>query len=282
MSERLKDKIAIVTGAGASGPGWGNGKAAAVLFAREGAKVLAADIDRAAAEATAQIIVSEGGTCEVAAVDVANSDAVAAMAHQCIEAFGRIDILHNNVGIAELGGPEEASEESWDHVMTVNTKSVFLTAKHVLPHMVAQRAGAVINVSSVAGARYIGSPYISYPASKGAVNQMTRVLAARYGRYNVRVNTLVPGIIRTPMGEALVAQIVADSDDFADIDDYIARRSDGIPLGRWGTAWDIANAALFLASDEASYITGAELVVDGGLTQLAGGVPAPALDDQAG
>ena len=204
------------------------------------------------------------------------------MAHQCIEAFGRIDILHNNVGIAELGGPEEASEESWDHVMTVNTKSVFLTAKHVLPHMVAQRAGAVINVSSVAGARYIGSPYISYPASKGAVNQMTRVLAARYGRYNVRVNTLVPGIIRTPMGEALVAQIVADSDDFADIDDYIARRSDGIPLGRWGTAWDIANAALFLASDEASYITGAELVVDGGLTQLAGGVPAPALDDQAG
>ena len=279
MSERLKDKVAIVTGAGSSAPGWGNGKATAVLFAREGAKVLAADIDRTAAQATAEIIVSEGGTCEVAAVDVASSDAVAAMAHQCIEAFGRIDILHNNVGIAELGGPEEASEESWDRVMAVNTKSVFLTAKHVLPHMVAQRAGAVINVSSVAGARYIGSSYISYPASKGAVNQMTRSLAARYGRYNIRVNTLVPGIIRTPMGEALVAEIVEKSDEFADIDDFVAQRSVGIPLGRWGTGWDIAHAALFLASDEASYITGTELVVDGGLTQLAGGVPAPALDD---
>ena len=282
MSERLKDKIAIVTGAGASGPGWGNGKAAAVLFAREGAKVLAADIgprrgggDRPNHRLRGRHLRGRGRRCR----QLGRCRGDGAPVHRGVR---RIDILHNNVGIAELGGPEEASEESWDHVMTVNTKSVFLTAKHVLPHMVAQRAGAVINVSSVAGARYIGSPYISYPASKGAVNQMTRVLAARYGRYNVRVNTLVPGIIRTPMGEALVAQIVADSDDFADIDDYIARRSDGIPLGRWGTAWDIANAALFLASDEASYITGAELVVDGGLTQLAGGVPAPALDDQAG
>ena len=279
MADRLKDKIAIVTGAGASGPGWGNGKATAVLFAREGAKVLAADIDRDAAAETAAIIEGEGGTCAVCAVDVADSGAVAAMVAQCLEAYGRIDVLHNNVGIAELGGPEEASEGSWDRVMTVNTKSIFLTAKYVLPHMVAQRAGAVTNVSSVAGARYIGSPYISYPASKGAINQMTRVLAARYGRYNVRINTLVPGIIRTPMGEALVESMIADSDEFETIDDYVAARSGGIPLGRWGTPWDIANAALFLASDEASYITGTELVVDGGLTQLAGGVAAPALDD---
>lgn len=158
MTGRLKDKVAIVTGAGSVGPGWGNGKAAATLFAREGAKVFAVDLSIDAAAETKQIIDGEGGACTVHAADVSRNDEVRALVERCVSAYGRIDILHNNVGIVELGGPVEASEESWDRVVRVNMKSMFLTCKYVLPQMVKQfeaggQGGAIVNISSVAGIR---------------------------------------------------------------------------------------------------------------------------------
>jgi NAD(P)-dependent dehydrogenase (short-subunit alcohol dehydrogenase family) len=171
MGDRLKDKVALVSGAGSSGPGWGNGKATAVLFAREGAKVLAADLNLDAAVETKRIIESEGGICMAVAGNVSHADDVAAIVDACITAFGRIDLLHNNVGIVEVGGPVETSEESWDRVNDVNLKSMFLTCKHVLPHMERQGKGAIVNIASVSGIRWLGVPYISYAATKAAVIQ---------------------------------------------------------------------------------------------------------------
>jgi NAD(P)-dependent dehydrogenase (short-subunit alcohol dehydrogenase family) len=160
MGDRLKDKVALVSGAGSSGPGWGNGKATAVLFAREGAKVLAADINLEAALATKRIIEAEGGICEAVSGDVSRADDVAAMVDACIATFGLIDVLHNNVGIVDVGGPVETTEESWDRVNGVNLKSMFLTCKQVLPHMERQGKGAVVNIASVSGIRWLGVPYI--------------------------------------------------------------------------------------------------------------------------
>jgi len=166
MGDRLKDKVALLSGAGSSGPGWGNGKATAVLFAREGARVLAADINLDAALETKRITEAEGGTCEAVAGDVSRAADVAAVVDACISAFGRIDVLHNNVGIVEVGGPVETSEESWDRVNNVNLKSMFLTCKQVLPHMVRQGKGAIVNIASVSGIRWLGVPYISYATTK--------------------------------------------------------------------------------------------------------------------
>ena len=180
MGERLKDKVAIVTGAGSIGPGWGNGKATAVLFAREGARVFAVDINQAAAEETKAIIDAEGGRCAIRAADVSKAADVEGMVDSCIETHGRVDILHNNVGIVEVGGCVEASEESWNHVNDVNLKSVFLTCKYALPHMEAQGGGAIVNISSIASIRWLGVPYVSYSATKGGINQMTKSIAIQY------------------------------------------------------------------------------------------------------
>jgi NAD(P)-dependent dehydrogenase (short-subunit alcohol dehydrogenase family) len=191
MGDRLKDKVALVSGAGSSGPGWGNGKATAVLFAREGAKVLAADLKLDAAVETKRIIESEGGICMAVAGDVSLADDVAAIVDACIRSFGRIDVLHNNVGIVEVGGPAEISEESWDRVNDVNLKSMFLTCKHVLPHMERQGKGAIVNIASVSGIRWLGVPYISYAATKAAVIQFTRVIALQYARSGIRANSIL-------------------------------------------------------------------------------------------
>ena len=262
MGERLKNKVAIVTGAGSSGPGWGNGKATAVLFAREGAKVFAVDINQEAVEETRQIISDEGADCTVQQTDVTQAEQVEAMVDLCIETYGRVDILHNNVGIVEVGGPVEASEESWDRVVAVNLKSMFLTCKFVLPHMEEQGGGAIVNISSIAGIRYLGVPYVSYSATKGAVLQLTQSIALQYAEKNIRANSILPGLMNTPMIIEPLKDVYAEGD----IEKMLDIRNNQVPMKRMGDAWDVAHAALFLASDEAKYITGAQLVVDGGLT----------------
>jgi NAD(P)-dependent dehydrogenase (short-subunit alcohol dehydrogenase family) len=263
--ERLKDRVALVTGAGAIGPGWGNGKATAVAFAREGAKVFCTDINPDAASETAEIIRAEGGTAEVMQVDVTQTAQVEAMVSACHEAWGRIDVLQNNVGIVAPGGAVEQTEEDWDRVVAVNLKSMFLTCKNVIPIMQEQGGGAIINLSSISALRYMGINYVSYPTTKAAISQFTKVTAAQYGPWNIRVNAILPGFNRTPMVEnAVVEMIQRGTNAEMTVDKYLAWREAKIPLRRWGDGWDIANAAVFLASDEACYVTGLELVVDGG------------------
>jgi NAD(P)-dependent dehydrogenase (short-subunit alcohol dehydrogenase family) len=256
--DRLKDKVAIVTGAGSIAPGWSNGRATAVLFAREGAKVLAADINPQSAEETAEIIRSEGGECTVCETDVTKSTAIARMVSTCLDAYGRIDIIP--------GGAAELSEEDWDFVYNVNLKSIFLTCKHVIPQMQKQKGGAIINVSSISSRRYLGINYISYPTTKAAINQFTRMTAVQYGPWGIRCNAILPGFIRTPMVEKTVISAMQKSTNpDVTVESYYAKREAQIPLRRMGDAWDVAKAALFLASDESLYVTGIELVVDGGV-----------------
>jgi NAD(P)-dependent dehydrogenase (short-subunit alcohol dehydrogenase family) len=260
MGNRLKDRVALVFGAGSSGPGWGNGKAAAVTFAREGATVIAIDVVAAAAGETRDTIRGEGYACESAAADVTDSAQIEHLVRDIATRFGRIDILHNNVGITSMGGPIEESEESWQRVLDVNLTSVFLTCKHVLPVMLRQGRGAIVNVSSLAAIRYSGYPYSSYYASKAGVNQFTVGLALQYAKQGIRANVIMPGLMNTPL---IYRQI---SGQYASAEEMVAARDAACPMGRMGTAWDVANAALFLASDESSYITGVCLPVDGGLS----------------
>ena len=261
MGARLDGRVAIVTGAGSIGPGWGNGKATAVVYAREGAKVVCADINADAAEETAGIIREEGGETATFAVDVAVSEQVEALVAHSLETFGRVDVLHNNVGILEVGGPVEITEEGWDRVIDVNVKGMFLTCKHVLPHMEAQGKGVIVNVSSIASMRYTGYPSVSYNASKGAINQMTQNIAMQYAAKGIRANCVLPGLMNTPMIRAAVKEAYE-----SDIEGMVAERDAICPMGHMGDAWDVAYASLFLASDEAKYVTGSQLVVDGGIS----------------
>jgi NAD(P)-dependent dehydrogenase (short-subunit alcohol dehydrogenase family) len=262
MAGRLEGKVAMVTGAGSSGPGWGNGKATAVLFAREGAKVYAVDINLEAALETQNIILNEGGECKVSRVDVSDAQEVQRMVADCLKHYGRIDILHNNVGIVKVGGVLETSEETWDKVMAVNLKSMFLTIKNVIPHMLAQGSGVIINISSIAAIRYTGVNYITYYASKAGVLGLTMSVAMEYAGRGIRCNAILPGLMNTPMIVEPLKGVYGDGD----IQKMIEVRNRQCPMGRMGDAWDVAHAALFLASDEAKYITGASLVVDGGIT----------------
>jgi NAD(P)-dependent dehydrogenase (short-subunit alcohol dehydrogenase family) len=262
--QRLKGKTAIVVGAGSIGPGWGNGKAAAVLFAREGARVLCADLNEAAARETADLIRSEGGEAEALQADASKANDVARMVAACLDSFGRIDVLDNNVGIAEVGGVVDLSEETWDKVLAVNLKSCFLTMKHVIPVLERQGGGSIVNISSIASIRYTGVPYATYYATKAAMNHLTRTTAAQYAAKKIRVNAVLPGLMKTPMVEASAA--LAQSYGGGDVEAMWRVRDAQVPMGHMGDAWDVAHAALFLASDESRYVTGIELVVDGGIT----------------
>ncbi len=258
MGQRVKDKVALVFGAGSSGPGWGNGKAAAALYAREGARVYAVDVRAEAAEETRRVIQAEGGHCHALVADVTQSAQIQAVVARVLDEAGRIDILHNNVGITEMGDPIEASEESWHRVLDTNLTGVFLTCKHILPTMLAQGGGSIINISSLASIQVNTYPYTSYYAAKAGLNHLTRSLAVRYAPEGVRVNAVLPGVIDTP----LIYQQIAGQ--FQDVEEMRRRRNAASPMGRMGDAWDVAHAALFLASDEAKYITGVCLPVDGG------------------
>ncbi len=261
MAERLKDKIAIVTGAGTSGPGMGNGKAAALLFAREGATVVAVDRNEQAAEQTAEEIATETGRAIAIAADVSSDRDVRRTVDTTVERFGRIDVLHNNVGIEIPGDPVSTTEEDWDRVHAVNLKSVFLLGKHVIPHMQRQGGGAIVNVSSVASVRWSPVPYFSYHTSKAALNHLTRVVARQYAAEGIRCNSILLGMMDTPH----IRTYYSDRSQ-EEVEQVMRMRDSYCPMGRMGDAWDAAHAALFLASEEARYITGALLVVDGGLT----------------
>jgi NAD(P)-dependent dehydrogenase (short-subunit alcohol dehydrogenase family) len=259
MGERLKGKVAIVTGAGSIAPGIGNGRAAAIVFAREGARVVVVDINPESAQETKRLIAESGGEAITVQGDVSKSADCQGIVEECIRTYGRIDILHNNVGITVSGGPVETSEETWDRVMNVNLKSIFLTCKFALPHMERQGSGVIINISSINAIRVIPFPKLVYAASKAGVIAVTQEIAIQYAPKGIRANVILPGFIRTPLVEFYNRKLYG-----GDADEMWRRRDAMCPTGKQGEAWDIANAALFLASDEAKYITGAVLMVDGG------------------
>ena len=252
---RLEGKVAIITGAGSSGPGVGNGKAAAVLFAREGAKVLLADAVLERAEETLAMITEEGGEASVFEANVTNAGDCSRMVDAAMERYGRLDILDNNVGISRRGTVVEVSEEDWDQVMAVNVKSIVLCSKYAIPRMIESgEGGCIINISSIAGLRAHSST--PYTASKAAVIGLTMTMAADHGPDGIRVNCIAPGLVYSPM--------VAPRMD----DDLRRIRQNASPLRTEGDSWDVGYAALYLASDEARWVNGITLPVDAGLTAV--------------
>jgi len=259
---RLKGKIAVVVGAGQSpGEGVGNGRATVLRFAAEGAKVLAVDRNLASAAETAALVAKEGGECVPCEADVTKEATLAAAIAAAHQRWGRIDILHNNVGVSIAGGdapPHAITEEAFDRIYAINLRGTVMACKHVLPIMRAQRAGAIINISSVAA--WENYPLVAYKATKAAMIAFTQQLAIQNAEYGIRANAILPGLMDTPMAVDTRAR-TSNRSRAAVVEERNAR----VPLrGRMGTAWDVANAALFLASDEANFITGAALPVDGG------------------
>jgi NAD(P)-dependent dehydrogenase (short-subunit alcohol dehydrogenase family) len=265
MVGRMADKVVIVAGAGSIGPGWGNGKASAVLYAREGGRVFCVDRNDDAAKETAAIIEGEGGRATVWSADVTDADAVEGMVQGCLQAYGRIDVLHNNVGIGGRGDAVETTEADWHRVMAVNVTSMFLTIKHTVPVFLEQGGGAIVNVSSLSAVKAL-RPEIAYAASKGAVNSLTINVAMAYAERNIRCNAVLPGLMDTP----LVRVAFKDAADPGAIESVIRARHALSPTGKMGEAWDVAQAALYLASDEAAYVNGLLLHVDAGLRHLVG------------
>ncbi|HZN52336.1 MAG TPA: SDR family NAD(P)-dependent oxidoreductase [Methylomirabilota bacterium] len=251
MSARLDGKIAIVTGAGSRGPGLGNGKAAAILFAREGARVLCVDQVKDRAEETAGLIRAEGGEAVAHAADVTRAGECLAMVRAAVDRWGGLDILHNNVGIESRKDLLETTEEDWDRVISVDLKSMFLATQAAVPAMVHRGGGAVVCVSSIAGMRGYGRT--AYATAKAGVIGFVRSVAAQYGPKGIRVNAIAPGPVWTPMVEDLGPRARE-------------RRRRASPLGTEGTGWDVAWGAVYLVSDEARWVTGHTLIIDAGLT----------------
>ncbi len=265
---RVAGKVALVLGAGAIGPGWGNGKAAAVLYAREGAKVFCVDRRLEAAEETAAIIRSEGGDAAAFAADVTQEDAVNGLVKACHDRFGRINVLHNNVGGQGTGRAlSTITLADWNETLARNLTSVMLSCHAVVPVMQRQRGGSIVNISSISAIRHLGVPTAVYSAAKGGVNAFTKNIAVQHARDGIRANCVLPGYIDTPFVRRQIGgKRSYELKGFKNAEDYAAARNATVPLGRTGTAWEVAYACLFLASDEASYITGIELTVDGGVT----------------
>ena len=249
---RLEGKVAIVTGAGSQGDGIGNGKATAVLFAREGAKVLLVDSVAERAEETLAMVTTEGGEASVFQANVTSANDCQRMADAAVERYGRLDILHNNVGMSMRGTVVEVTEEAWDRIMTLNVKSMVLTSKYAIPRMIESGGGSIINISSTAGLRAHSST--PYTTSKAAIMGLTFSMAADHGGDNIRVNCIAPGLVRTPFVGSRMDEALRE------------RRMRAAPLGTEGTGWDVAWAAVYLASDEARWVTGVVIPVDAGLT----------------
>lgn len=250
MAGRLADKVAIVTGAGSRGPGVGTGKAMSILFAREGAKVLLVDREPEHAEETLAQIREEGGEASVFAADVTRAGDCEALVAAAQERYGGLTVLVNNVGIGSRGSVLQESEDGWDRVMAVNVKSMMLVSKSAIPVMADGGGGSIINISSVAAIR--GTSLTAYAASKGAVVSLTTSMAAQHARQQIRVNCILPGMIYTPMVAGELTEELRD------------RRRRSAPLQTEGTAWDVAWGAVYLASDESRWVTGLQLIIDGG------------------
>jgi len=264
---RFQGKVALVMGAGASAPGWSNGKAVSVLLAREGARIAALDFNQDNLQPTLDAVAEVGGDSLPLIADVTRSDQVKAAVDATIARYGRIDILFNNVGLQALGGPEDISEETWDRLMSANVKSVMLACKYALPAMRAQRSGVIINNSSLAAISFL-YPSIAYSSSKGAIDAFTRNLAVQVAPEGIRVVAVRPGLIATPRITHRLRERFG-----SDYQKALEDRHRIVPMGRMGEAWDVAHAVAFLASDEARYITATELVIDGGLSASALGQP---------
>jgi NAD(P)-dependent dehydrogenase (short-subunit alcohol dehydrogenase family) len=262
-SERLKGRVALILGAGTSAPGVSIGKASSIAMACAGASVAALDFNLAAAQEVAQEIASLGAKAIAYEADVANFEAMQTAIERVMQDFGRIDIMQINAGIGRVGGPAETSLEDWDRIQKVNVESILIAAKLVAPIMVKQGSGSIIGVSSVAGMRYLGYPHLAYSVTKAAVTHFIKMLAQQYAGDGIRANTIIPGLIDTPRIQKNVAKVF---DANADMDNTRRARDRQVPMGRMGTPWEVASVATFLASDDASYITGTEIVVDGGLT----------------
>jgi NAD(P)-dependent dehydrogenase (short-subunit alcohol dehydrogenase family) len=262
MTLRLRDKVAVISGAGSVGPGWGNGRAEAILFAREGAQVFLVDRNPEALAATADLVTSAGGVARRHHCDVTNGVAVHAMIEACVAEYGRVDVLVNNVGGPTPGGAVELSEADWHRQLDLNLTTAFLACKHAIPAMQRSGGGSIVNTASTSGIRWTGAAAVGYAAAKAGVIQLSRVLAVQYAATGVRVNTVIPGQLHTP----LVDVYLAGQQARGDAAELLRRRQRRIPIGFMGDGRDTAYAALFLASDEARFVTGAEIIVDGGMT----------------
>lgn len=260
---KLHGKVALVTGAGtlrkqfSNADQIGNGAACAMRFAEEGAVVICTDRVLAAAEETAQLIKKHNGNAIAYEVDVTKTEQIERVVAEVADRFGTIDILHNNVGVEVQGDLLEVTDADWDSVMTINVRGAMAVARAVLPHMQKQKNGSIINVSSTASLKWSPMQFLSYSTSKAGLNHMTKVIARQYAADQIRCNCIVPGMIRTPHADALFKDEVEAAEEHR-------LRDSRCPMGRQGSPTDIANAALFLASEDSSYITGLLMVVDGG------------------
>lgn len=259
---RLDGKVAFVGGAGSVGPGWGNGKATAVLLARRGAKVFCTDISAEAVQETVDIIAAEGGTARAFVSDATVSESVQDAVKTCVADFGGIDIVVNNVGGSVPGGAADMDEDVWNKQIDLNLNSAYLGCKYTIPHMLQRGGGAIVNLSSIVAIRMAeGRVHAAYTASKSAVIALSRSIAIQHAAKGLRCNTIIPGLLHTPLVEArLVKQLGA-----ADAEALIKKRNQQIPMKQAGTGWDVAHAVLYLVSNEAGHVTGTELIVDGGL-----------------
>jgi len=257
----LDGKTAIVTGCGSEGEGWGNGRAIATLLARQGAKVIGTDLNYKAAKNTQDFILKENNKCEIHEVNMSNKKDVDSFFKNVTKQHEKINILVNNVGRSEPGDPEVMDYDIWKEQFSTNLDTAFFAIKQIIPIMKKIGGGSIVNISSVAGMRYVGKPQVGYSASKAALMQMTKTTAIIHAENKIRLNCVVPGLMHTPLVERL-ANKYADGK----YDEFVKTRNNQVPMKKMGSSFDVANAVLFLASDEAKYITGTEIVVDGGLT----------------
>tara|TARA_E500000178_G_scaffold65114_1_gene62147 strand:- start:299 stop:1132 length:834 start_codon:yes stop_codon:yes gene_type:complete len=257
----LDGKTAIVSGCGSEGEGWGNGRAIATLLARQGAKVIGTDLNYKAAKNTQDFILKENNKCEIHEVNMSNKKDVDFFFKNVTKQHKKINILVNNVGRSEPGDPEVMDYDVWREQFSTNLDTAFFAIKQIIPTMKKNGGGSIVNISSVAGMRYVGKPQVGYSASKAALMQMTKTTAIIHAENKIRLNCVVPGLMHTPLVERL-ANKYADGK----YEEFVKTRNNQVPMKKMGSSFDVANTVLFLASDEAKYITGTEIVVDGGLT----------------